>query len=156
MTKRKITKNDPQNTNTDKAKQTKLLASQANFQKFWWGREAPFFVVIISVGSNAVATYTGNNHACLWHKRFTDNDRDQQTYRSDQSISGNGQKRTQFFFPQCKKDQCGSKNTHAAVPEKLTINFFGLSWIYYSASSLKQQLADRHVAPLGHIILILI
>ena len=24
-----------------------------------------FFVVIISVGSNAVAAYTGNNHACL-------------------------------------------------------------------------------------------
>ena len=37
-------------------------------------------------------------------------------------------KRTQFFFsPQCKNDQCGSKNTHAAVPEKLTINFF---WPY--------------------------
>jgi len=26
----------------------------------------------------------------------------------------------------------------------------------YSASSLKQQSADRHVAPLGHIILILV
>jgi hypothetical protein len=26
---------------------------------------------------------------------------------------------------------------------------------FYSASSLKQQSADRHVAPLGHIILIL-
>jgi hypothetical protein len=38
--------------------------------------------------------------------------------------SGNDWKRTQFFFPQCKKDQCGSKNTHAAVPEKLTINLF--------------------------------
>jgi hypothetical protein len=137
--------------------QTNKIISFSNFQELWWGREAPFFVVvIISVGSNAVAAYTGNNHACLWHKRFTDNDRDQQTYRSDRSISGNGQKRTQFFFPQCKKDQCGSKNTHTAVPEKLTINFFGLSWIYYSASSLKQQLADRHVAPLGHIILILI
>jgi hypothetical protein len=30
-----------------------------------------------------------------------------------------------------------------------------LSWIFYSASSLKQQSADRHVAPLEHIILIL-
>ena len=28
-----------------------------------------------------------------------------------------------IFFFQCKNDQCGSKNTHAAVPEKLTINF---------------------------------
>ena len=50
-------------------------------------REAPFFLflVIISVGSNAVAAYTGNNHACLRQKRFTDNDRDQQTYRSNRS-----------------------------------------------------------------------
>jgi hypothetical protein len=32
-----------------------------------------FVVVIISVGSNAVAAYTGNNHACLGHKHFTDN-----------------------------------------------------------------------------------
>ena len=70
-----------------------------------------FFVV----GSNAVAAYTRNNHACLRHKRFTDNDRDQQTYGSDRSV------------PQCKNDQCGSKNTHVAVPEKLTINFF---WPY--------------------------
>ena len=74
-------------------------------------------VVIISVGSNAVAAYTGNNHACLQHKRFTDNDRDQQTYRSDR-------KRTQFVFSQCKNDQCSSKNTHAVVPEKLTISFW--------------------------------
>jgi hypothetical protein len=37
--------------------------------------------------------------------------------------SGNDRKRTQFFFPHCKNDQCGSKNTHAAVPDKLTINF---------------------------------
>ena len=28
-----------------------------------------------------------------------------------------------IFFSQWKNDQCGSKNTHAAVPEKLTINF---------------------------------
>ena len=82
------------------------------------------FVVIISVGSNAVAAYTGNNHACLRHKHFTDNDRDQQTYGSDRSGPGNDWKRTQFFFSQCKNDQCSSKNTHTAVPEKLTINFF--------------------------------
>ena len=31
------------------------------------------------------------------------------------------------LFSQCKNDQCGSKNTHAAVPEKLTINLF---WPY--------------------------
>jgi hypothetical protein len=42
----------------------------------------------------------------------------------NRKISGNDQKRTQFFPPQCKNDQCGSKNTHAAVPEKLTIKFF--------------------------------
>jgi len=29
-----------------------------------------------------------------------------------------------------------------------------LSWIFNRASSLKQQSADRHDAPLGHIILI--
>ena len=29
------------------------------------------------------------------------------------------------FVSQCKNDQCDSKNTHAAVPEKLTIIFFG-------------------------------
>jgi len=29
-----------------------------------------------------------------------------------------------------------------------------LGWFFYSASSLKQQSADIHVAPLGHIILI--
>jgi hypothetical protein len=60
------------------------------------------FVVMISVGSNAVATYTGNNHACLRHKRFTDNDHDQHTYRSDRSGSGNDRKRTQFVFPNVK------------------------------------------------------
>ena len=54
-----------------------------------------FFVVIISVGSNAVAAYTGNNHACLRHKRFIDNDRDQQTYGYDR-------KRTQICFPNVK------------------------------------------------------
>jgi acyl transferase domain-containing protein len=47
-------------------------ASRANFQKILRGREAPFFVVIISVGLNAAAAYTRNNHACLRHKRFTD------------------------------------------------------------------------------------
>ena len=84
--------------------------------------------VIISVGSNAVAAYTGNNHACLRHKCFTDNDRDQQTYGSDRSgpgkileMTGNGHN---YFFSKCKNDQCGSQNTRAAVPEKLTIIFF--------------------------------
>jgi hypothetical protein len=33
--------------------------------------------------------------------------------------SGNDRKR--------RNDQCGSKNTHATVPEKLTIFFFGLN-----------------------------
>ena len=61
----------------------KIIASQANFQKFWWGREA-------------VAAYTGNNHACLRHKRFTDNDRDQQTYGADPEMTRSGHK---FFFP---------------------------------------------------------
>ena len=41
--------------------------------------------------------------------------------------TGNDRKRTQHFCSQCKNDQCGSKNTHAAVPEKLTIKFF---WPY--------------------------
>ena len=41
---------------------------------------------------------------------------------ADPEMTRNGHN---FFFPQCKNDQCGSKNTHAAVPEKLTINFFG-------------------------------
>ena len=65
-----------------------------------------FFVVIISDGSNAVAAYTGNNHACLRHKRFTDNDRDQQTYGSDWSgpekipeMTGSGHN---LFFPNVK------------------------------------------------------
>ena len=91
-------------------------ASRANFQKILRGREAPFFVVIISVGLNAAAAYTRNNHACLRHKRFTDNDRDQQTYGSDPKKF----RKLTIFFPQCK-------NTHAAVPEKLTIIFF---WPY--------------------------
>jgi hypothetical protein len=59
-----------------------------------------FFVfVIISVGSNAVAAYTGNNHAFLRHKRFTDNDRDQQTYGADPEMTGNGHN---FFSPHVK------------------------------------------------------
>ena len=70
-----------------------------------------------------MATYTGNNHACHRHKRFTDNDRDQQTYGSDRSGSGNDRKRTQFFFSNVKTINAAVK-THAAVPKKLTINFF--------------------------------
>jgi hypothetical protein len=74
-----------------------------------------------------VAAYTGNNHACLRHKRFTDNDRDQQTYGSNRSraekipeMTGNGHK---FVFPNVKTINAAVK-THTAVPEKLTINFF--------------------------------
>lgn len=37
----------------------------------------------------------------------------------------------QKSFSQCKNGQCGSKNTHTAVPETLTINFF---WLYYFAN----------------------
>jgi hypothetical protein len=40
--------------------------------------------------------------------------------RADPEMTGNGHN----FFSQCKSDQCGSKNTHTAVPEKLTINLF--------------------------------
>ena len=65
-----------------------------------------FFVVIISVGSNAVAAYIGNNHACLRHKHFTDKYCDQQTYGSDWSrpekipeMTGNGHK---HVFPNVK------------------------------------------------------
>jgi hypothetical protein len=43
------------------------------------GRHLFFVVVIISVGSNAVAAYTRNNHACLRYNRSTDNDCDQET-----------------------------------------------------------------------------
>jgi hypothetical protein len=63
----------------------KKIISLGQFPKILMRQGGTFFVVIISVGSNAVAAYTGNNHACLRHKRFTDNDRDQQTYGSDQS-----------------------------------------------------------------------
>ena len=65
-----------------------------------------FVVVIISVGSNAVAAYTGNNHACLRHKRFTDNDRNQQTYGLDRSepekIPEMTENRHNILFPNVK------------------------------------------------------
>jgi hypothetical protein len=77
--------------------------------------------VVISVGSNAVAAYTGNNHACLRHKHFTDNDHDQQTCGPEKIPETDT-----ILFSQCKNDQCGSKNTHAAVPKKLTIKMFCL------------------------------
>ena len=74
-----------------------------------------FLSVIIS----AVAAYTGNN-----------NDRNQQTYGLDWSgpekileMTRNGHN---FFFPNVKMINAAVK-THAAVPEKLTINFF---WPY--------------------------
>ena len=92
------------------------------------GRHLFCLFVIISVGSNAVAAYTGNNHACLWHKCFTDTDRDQQTYGSNRSGPRKDRKWTQILLSQCKNDQCGSKNTHVAVPEKLTIKFV---WPYH-------------------------
>jgi hypothetical protein len=78
----------------------KIISFSGQFPKLF------FVVVIISVGSNAVAVYTGNNHACLRHQRFTDNDRDQQTYGSDRSgpenipeMTGNGHN---FFSPNVK------------------------------------------------------
>jgi hypothetical protein len=37
----------------------KIISFSGQFPKLF------FVVVIISVGSNAVAVYTGNNHACL-------------------------------------------------------------------------------------------
>jgi len=64
----------------------KMISFSGQFPKILMRHGGTFFVVvIISVGSNAVAAYTGNNHACLQHKRFTDNDRDQETYGSDRS-----------------------------------------------------------------------
>jgi hypothetical protein len=60
------------------------------------------------------------------NKRFTDNDRDQQTYGSDQSGPVKIPERPEtdtILYSQCKNDQCSSKNTHTVVPEKLTINF---------------------------------
>jgi hypothetical protein len=65
------------------AKQTKYKLLRPISKNFDEAGRHLFVVVISSVGSNAVAAYTGNNHACLQHKRFTDNDRDQQTYRAD-------------------------------------------------------------------------
>ena len=73
----------------------------------------------MSVIISAVAAYTGNN-----------NDRNQQTYGLDRSgpekileMTRNGHN---FFFPNVKMINAAVK-THAAVPEKLTINFF---WPY--------------------------
>jgi hypothetical protein len=80
-----------------------MISFSGQFPKILMRQGGTFFVVvIISVGSNAVAAYIGNNHACLPHKRFTDNDHDQQTYGSDHSgpekileMTGNGHN----FFP---------------------------------------------------------
>ena len=69
-------------------------------------------LVIISVGSNAVAAYTGNNHACLRHKRFTDNDRDQQTYGSDPKKF---RKWTQFFSHNVKPINAAVKHTRGSA-----------------------------------------
>ena len=80
-----------------------MISFSGQFPKILMRQGGTFFVVIISVGSNAVAAYIGNNHACLPHKRFTDNDHDQQTYGSDHSgpekileMTGNGHN---FFSP---------------------------------------------------------
>jgi len=81
-----------------------MISFSGQFPKILMRQGGTFFVVvIISVGSNAVAAYTGNNHACLRHKRFTDNDHDQQTYGSNHSgpekipeMTGNGHN---FFSP---------------------------------------------------------
>ena len=78
-----------------------------------------------------MAAYTGNNHAYLRHKHFTDNNRDQQTSRADLEMDPN-------LFSQCKNNQCGSKNTHAAVPEKLTINFVWPWGYYFSIIKISQ------------------
>ena len=75
----------------------------------------PFFGVIISIGSNAVAAYTGNNHSCLRHKHFTDNDRDQQTYGSDQSRPEQIPEMTgsrHIFFPPNVKTINAAVKTH--------------------------------------------
>jgi hypothetical protein len=49
-----------------------------------------------------------------------------------------------IFFPQCKNDQCGSKNTNMAVPEKLTINFFlALSYYFMGTNSLMRSRDHR-------------
>jgi hypothetical protein len=116
--------------NHSKVKQKKIISFSGQFPKILMsevGRHLFCLFVIISVGSNAVAAYTGNNHACLRHKCFTDNDRDQQTYGSDWSgpgkileMTGNGHN---FFFQNVKTINAAVK-TRAAVPEKLTIFFF--------------------------------
>jgi hypothetical protein len=65
-------------------------------------------------------------NACLRHKCFTDNDRDQQTYGSDRSgpekIPEMTENRHQILFPNVKTINVAVK-THVAGPEKLTINF---------------------------------
>jgi hypothetical protein len=85
----------------------KIISFSGQFPKILMRQRGTFFVVvIISVGSNTVAANIGNNHACLRHKCFTDNDRDQQTYGSDRSgpekipeMTGNGHN---IFFSNVK------------------------------------------------------
>ena len=51
--------------------------------------------------------------------------------RADPKIFRKWPETDTIFYFQCKNGQCSSKNTHAAVPEKLTINFFlALKGIY--------------------------
>jgi hypothetical protein len=53
------------------------------------------------------------------------------------------------LFSQCKNDQCGSKNTHVAVPEKLTINLF---WPYAGFTVTHSSLIDWYFCIVMEII----
>ena len=88
-----------------------------------------FFVVIISVGSNAVAAYTGNNHACLRHKRFTDNDRDQQTYGSNRSRSEKIPETDTISPPNVKTINAAIKTNMRRCLRSKQLIFFGLNLI---------------------------
>ena len=89
--------------NTNLGQTKNIISFSGQFPNILMRQGGTFFVVvIISVVSNAVAAYTGNNHVCLRHKRFTDNDRNQQTCGSDWSGPRNDRKRTQFFFSNVK------------------------------------------------------
>jgi hypothetical protein len=54
-----------------------------------------------------------------------------------------------IFFSQCKNNQCDNKNTRAAVPEKLTINFF---WPYLVVFFLHFYLSSK-IAMTGYFLL---
>jgi hypothetical protein len=78
-----------------------------------------------------VAAFTGNNHAWLRHKRFTDNDRDQQTYGLDPSrtekipeMTRNGHN---FFFPNVKTINVAVKTHTRRCLRSLQLICFGLN-----------------------------